>query len=66
MLLAVEAVVVLLIAGAVLCVGLACRQLAIPSPVANAYVGLAGVCIGGVGACVPVYLHLRRRDPSDD
>ncbi len=64
-LLAVKATIILLIVGSLTSVCLAIHRLAGESPQANVYVGLAGVGVAGVGACVPVYLHLRRKDPSD-
>ncbi|MER5429377.1 hypothetical protein [Streptomyces sp. NPDC002588] len=64
-LLAVRTTVALLITGSLVAVCLGIQQLAHHSVLAGVYVGLAGVGVAGVGACVPVYLHLRRKDPSD-
>jgi hypothetical protein len=33
---------------------------------AGVYVGLASVGVAGIGVCVTVYLHIRRKDDSDD
>ncbi|MFI7500001.1 hypothetical protein ACIBVL_16165 [Streptomyces sp. NPDC049687] len=65
LLLALKSVIALLVTGSVTCVCLAVHQLAHQSPFTNTYVGLAGVSATGVAACVPAYLHFRRKDPSD-
>lgn len=61
-LLALRAVIHVLVAGCVVSVGVAVWQLPARPVLAGVYVGLASVCVAGLGVCVTVYLHLRRDD----
>ncbi|MFF4655243.1 hypothetical protein [Streptomyces sp. NPDC001381] len=63
--LALGAVLGLLATASLICVALGIHQMLDHSPLANGFLALAGVCMTGVAAGVPLFLHLRRKDPSD-
>ncbi|MFJ8110656.1 hypothetical protein [Streptomyces sp. NPDC096132] len=65
MLLALETLLALLVTAALVCVGLGIPRMLDHSPLANGFFALAGVCMTGVAAGVPVCLHLRRKATSD-
>lgn len=59
-LLALRTVIRLLVAGCLAAVGVAVWQLPGHPVLAGVYVGLASVCVAGIGVCVTLYLYLRR------
>ncbi|MDX3118423.1 hypothetical protein, partial [Streptomyces scabiei] len=59
-LLALRTVIRVLVAGCLAAVGVAVWQLPAHPVLAGVYVGLASVCVAGIGVCVTLYLHLRR------
>lgn len=65
-LLALKATIYVLVAGCLSAIGLAIRQVTLQPMLAGVYVGLASVGVAGIGVCVTVYLHIRRKDDSDD
>ncbi|MER6787699.1 hypothetical protein ABT330_24265 [Streptomyces sp. NPDC000658] len=63
-LLALRTVIQVLVAGCLAAVGVAVWQLPAHPVLAGVYVGLASVCVAGIGVCVTLYLHLPR-DAAD-
>ncbi|MEU5633984.1 hypothetical protein ACH47C_32710 [Streptomyces rishiriensis] len=62
-LLALRTVIHVLVACCLAAVGVAVWQLPARPVLAGVYVGMASVCVAGLGVCVTLYLHLRpRRD----
>ncbi|MFF8971162.1 hypothetical protein [Streptomyces sp. NPDC014995] len=61
-----KATIYTLVAGCLCAIGLAIGQVAGRPVLAGVYVGLASVGVAGIGVCVTVYLHIRRKDGSDD
>ncbi|CAM5533332.1 hypothetical protein [Streptomyces aurantiogriseus] len=64
-LLTLKATIYVLVAGCLVAIGLTIRQVTLQPVLAGVYVGLASVGVAGIGVCVTVYLHIRRRDGSD-
>jgi drug/metabolite transporter (DMT)-like permease len=61
---ALKATIYVLVAGCLCAIGLAIGQVAHQPVLAGVYVGLASVGVAGMGVCVTVYLHIRRKDGS--
>ncbi|MFE0451795.1 hypothetical protein ACFW2D_10965 [Streptomyces sp. NPDC058914] len=63
-LLALKATIYALVAGCLCAIGLAIGEVTDQPVLAGVYVGLASVAVAGIGVCVTVYLHIRRKDGS--
>ncbi|MFI6034323.1 hypothetical protein ACIBBD_09185 [Streptomyces sp. NPDC051315] len=61
-----KATIYALVAGCLCAIGLAIGQVSDRPVLAGVYVGLASVGVAGIGVCVTVYLHIRRKDGTDD
>jgi drug/metabolite transporter (DMT)-like permease len=63
-LLALKTTIYALVAGCLCAIGLAIVEVTDQPVLAGVYVGLASVAVAGIGVCVTVYLHIRRKDGS--
>ncbi|MEV6177829.1 hypothetical protein ACIHAR_10135 [Streptomyces sp. NPDC052016] len=63
-LLALKTTIYALVAGCLCAIGLAIVEVTGRPVLAGVYVGLASVAVAGIGVCVTVYLHIRRKDGS--